>query len=176
MWHHLRRARSTRSTQVMSHSSSSRRQLETVASQNIFSNKHNIYGYKVEISVLPNDQPVGCLNPQPGLVAYIELMPQNMVFHHRALSIEVSEGKLIEYMGELIKYHPGFCYFISDKGYQVLSEAFPAVWPKTPIRGCLSSNYYPRNNTVSTEKIIVDNVLGRLCSYWIVLSTNYRCA
>jgi hypothetical protein len=62
-----------------------------------------------------------------------------------------------------------------DKGYQGLQDVIRAIHPicKKP-NARLSQADITFNRNVSTDRIIVENFFGRLCSLWEVCSRKYR--
>lgn len=55
-----------------------------------FSGKNKLYGFKVEVSVLPNGQAINCTQQFAGSVSYIDIFYHNLRFHQQA-SVKTAE-------------------------------------------------------------------------------------
>ena len=70
-----------------------------------FSGKHKLYGYKVEVSVLPTGLAIGCTEHYPGSVSDLEIFRRNRPFHEEASKKGArdlrftDEGRLSEFFG-----------------------------------------------------------------------------
>lgn len=49
-----------------------------------FSGKHKLYGYRVEVFVLPSGLRIGCTAHHPGSVADLDIFRKNEAFHEEA--------------------------------------------------------------------------------------------
>ena len=57
-----------------------------------YSGKHKLYGYKVEVSVLPIGIAVDCTDHYPGSIADIDIFYNNLEYHKSALSKKIDKG------------------------------------------------------------------------------------
>lgn len=59
-----------------------------------FIGKHNLYGYKVEVSVLSNGLAVNCAKHYPGSVSDLEILQRGVGFHCAALKKTSADGDI----------------------------------------------------------------------------------
>ena len=81
-----------------------------------FSGKHELYRYKIEVSVLPNVLAVGYIEHIPGSVTDLEIFKENKDFHKANLKKARSERELADLVFIAGDY-PTHWAFLADKGY-----------------------------------------------------------
>ena len=139
-----------------------------------FSVKHKLYGYKVEVSVLPSGLAIGCTKHYPGSISDLEIFRNNSGFHEEA-SKKVVVDQSYDDNGLHEIHRMDYWGILADKGYQGASEDFRVIHPiKNPPRGVLSTEDQEFNRKVSSDRIIVENYFGRMTSLFTVLSHKYR--
>lgn len=139
-----------------------------------FSGKHKLYGFKTEVSVLPNGQAFFISRHAPGSVADIDIFMRNIERHKLFLKKGTEEANIID-SGLYSEEHSGSWGVLCDKGYQGLLEVVRAVHPKKkPPRRILSSQELRDNGKISHDRSLVENWFGRQCQLWTVLSSKFR--
>ena len=81
-----------------------------------FSKKHGLYGYKVEMSVLPNGLAVMATEHYAGSVHDLEIFRRNLSFHKRSLRKTDHDEDEFNDIGPNIAEHPNFWAVLMDKG------------------------------------------------------------
>ena len=74
-----------------------------------YSGKHKIYGYKVEVSVLPIGIAVDGTDHYPGSIADIDIFYNNLEYHKSALSKKIDKGVESVPDHPVQRYHPTSC-------------------------------------------------------------------
>ena len=139
-----------------------------------FSGKHKLYGFKVEVSVLPNGLAISASVYYPGSVADIEIMRHMMVFHDDALKKTESE-KAITAIGRSSDRFPNSWAVLLDKGYTGIDTDVRAIIPKKkPRSGILSIPDRKEIEKISSDGVIVENYFGRQGELWPVVSNKFR--
>ncbi len=141
-----------------------------------FSGKQKLYGYKCEASVLPNGLCVGVSNHCPGSISDFEIFQRRKEWH--LSKTKKSEDKILMIdAGQHADQHPHHWAILADKGYQGILEIARGIVPKKkPPRGALTLSEEGFNRSVASDRIIVENFFGRLCTLWIVVSNKWRWA
>lgn len=135
-----------------------------------FSGKHKLYGYKVEVSVLPNGLAIGCSKHYPGSVSDFDIFRKMLTFH---------EAQLVKPADDLEVEDPEPGHetwaLLCDKGYQGIKEICRAIHPKKkPANGILSIAEEQENKSISSDRILVENYFGRMVCLWNILSTKWK--
>ena len=144
-------------------------------SQKYFSNKHKLYGYKTEVSVLPNGLAIGSSIHHPGSVSDIAILRHNLLWHKDALKKTEAEMNTVLDIGTLREEFEGQWGVIMDKGYQGSCEFIRAVLrKKTPKGGFLTAEEERQNRRKAGDRIIVENWFGRLSTLWAVMGNRWR--
>ena len=139
------------------------------------SNKHKLYGYKSEVSVLPNGIAIGCTPHQPGSVSDLGIFRNNIKWHQAALSKTYREARSYPEVGPMAEEHDGLWAVLTDKGYQGAADVIRAIMPKKkPKGGSLSHDEQRINRKISSDCIIVENVFGRLSTLWAIMANKWR--
>ena len=127
----------------------------------------------MEVSVLPNSFAAGCSEHLAGSVSDIDIMVHMKPFHDMALA-KTEDEKEVTDIGILSDKYPDSWALLADKGYQGAVEFVRAIYPwKKPPRWLLSAEDDAFNKKVSADRIIVENVFGRACALWAVLSAKF---
>ena len=88
-----------------------------------YSGKHKLYGYKTEVSVLPNGLALGCSVHEPGSVSDLKMFEAMLPFHSKQLRKGEGEGQNdMEDDGPWSKEFPNYCAVLCDKGYYGAKE------------------------------------------------------
>ena len=123
---------------------------------------------------MPNGLALGMTAHYPGSVSDFEILQRNRDWHLRELSKSGSEGEFVD-LGRLSVEYPQMWAVLMDKGYQGVHEMFRGVTPcKKPRNGTLSRSDERYNCKLSSDRVIVENVFGRLCGLWTHLSRKWR--
>ncbi|KUF76251.1 hypothetical protein AM587_10011470 [Phytophthora nicotianae] len=139
-----------------------------------YSGKHHLYGYKVEVSVLPTGLALNCTPHARGSVADITLFRENAEFHVNALKKQSSEVNLPD-NDPLHDTHPDEWAVLTDKGYQGLEVDFRAIHPKKRRgRQPLTIAEVNQNDRISHDRVIVENYFGRMKTLWALMADKYR--
>ena len=140
-----------------------------------FSNKHKLYGYKSEVSVLPNGIAIGCTPHQPGSVSDLTIFRKNIKWHQAALSKTEHEARSYPDVGPMAEEHDGLWAVLTDKGYQGAADVIRAIMLKKKSKGgSLSHDDLRINRKISSDFIIVENVFGRLSTLWAIMANRSR--
>lgn len=135
-----------------------------------YSGKHNLYGYNVEVSVLPDGLAIGCSRHYAGSIADIDMLHKNQTFHEYALEKDEDEKEL-EDDGLLVDEHPDSWPLLADKGYQGAAETFRAIHPKIkPQNRTLTREENYINRLLVSDRIIVERFLGEITVYGLFCS------
>ena len=94
-----------------------------------FSDKHKLYGFKVEVSVLPTGFAAGCSKHFAGWVSDIDIMVHMKTFHDTALA-KTEEKKDVSDTGILSDRYQDSWASLADKGYQGAVEFVRAIYPR----------------------------------------------
>jgi hypothetical protein len=139
-----------------------------------FSNKHKLYGLKIEASVA---YPGICIDLSPcdvGSTSDFTMFTQRLELHQSFLKKSENEN-LREDHGEGSQNYPNMWGVLVDKGYQGAMSILRAIHPKKkPKGGELTREDVERNVRVSSDRVIVENYFGRVCSLWKISRSTYR--
>ncbi|KAE9133659.1 hypothetical protein PF010_g2742 [Phytophthora fragariae] len=139
-----------------------------------YSGKHHLYGYKVEVSVLPTGLALNCSPRAKGSVSDITIFRENDAFHLNALKKRPDEMHL-EDDGPFTVEYPRDWAVLTDKDYQVLRSHFRAIHPKRQTRlNPLPLEETRNNDRISHDRVIVENYFGRMKTLWGVCSDKWR--
>ncbi|KAF0692854.1 Aste57867_16100 [Aphanomyces stellatus] len=136
-----------------------------------FSGKHYLYGHKVEVSVLPNGFAINCSKHYKGSVSDKTIFDENLDFHVANLSKGVDEMYLDD---PTVADDVREWAVIADKGYQGIQHAVRAVLPTKKRTGeMLSVAEERQNDCIATDRVIVENLFGRVKTLWGVCPEKY---
>lgn len=128
-----------------------------------FSGKYKLYGYKIEVSVLPNGLTLGFSGHFQGSVADLQILQRNRFWHEKELKTTTDE-KPWEDTELLADKYPRAWGLIVDKEYQGCAEFMRGISPiKEPPRGSFTISQESFHRKVSSDRIIVKNFFDRLC-------------
>ncbi|ETV90910.1 hypothetical protein H310_14398 [Aphanomyces invadans] len=138
-----------------------------------FSGKHKLYGLKIDASVSPEGLLVDMSSHEPGSVSDITMFRDRLNAHFAALQKSGNES-LINDNGELFQDFPSSWAVLVDKGYCRLTSSARATQPKKrPTNGTLGRTDLDRNANISSDRVIVENVFGRVCLLWKISYATY---
>lgn len=139
-----------------------------------YSGKHKLYGYKVEVSVLPNGLALCCSKHYPGSVSDLEIFQRMRNVHSKYLRKNEADLRVND-VDPLVAEHPNLWAVLVDKGYQGAPEFCRTIQPvKKRANQRLSLSDERFNKKVSSDRIIVENFFGRVCGLWSVLQRKWR--
>lgn len=139
-----------------------------------YSGKHKLYGLKVEMSVLPNGLAIMCSESFPGSTSDISIMSRRAIVHMDQTKKKSYEENLEDF-GQLSETYPNNWGILCDKGYQGAAAFCRAIHPhKKPSGRGLSLEQEVFNDRIKSDRVIVENYFGRMCSLWAITSTKYR--
>ena len=122
-----------------------------------FSGKHNLYGYKVEASVLLTGLAIGCTENYPGSVSDLEIFRRNRPFHEEASKRGARDLRYTD-GGRLSEFMDDYWAILADKGYQGAAEDLRVVGPvRTPAHAKLSLEDVDFNREVFSDRVIIEN-------------------
>ena len=143
-------------------------------SKPFFSGKHNLYGVKTEVAVNSVGLVVHSTKYKKGSVADKTILMEHLQTH-LTLCKKTTNGRLLEDNGPQVEKYPNYWSMIADKGYQGIQEACRIVLPKKkPRNGTLTLEDKLGNKMVASDRIIVKNFFGRLCSLWGLMHKKFR--
>jgi hypothetical protein len=139
-----------------------------------YSKKHKLHGFKTELSVNPTGQAVNCSLHYKGSVADITTFRKNSDFHVAATTKMTSEDAMHD-EDPLRDEYPESWAILADKGYQGLASEMRVIYPvrrrpSTPLTLAEES----LNHDISSDRVVVENYFGRLCTLWAVCADKYR--
>ena len=123
---------------------------------------------------MPNGLALGMTTHYPGSVSDFEILQRNRDWHLRELAKSGSERDF-EDLGRRNVEYPQMWATLIEKGYQRVHEILRGVTPwKKPRNGTLSRSDERYNCKLSSDCVIVEKFLGRLCGLWTLLSRRWR--
>jgi hypothetical protein len=139
-----------------------------------YSAKHKLHGYKTEVSVIPTGLAINCSRHFKGCTADITIFRKNEDFHVAAVVKNPSDEDLND-DDPLRDEYPGSWAILADKGYQGLADSNRAIIPKrrrpsTP----LTPQEEDDNGDIASDRVVVENYFGRLCTLWSLCSDKFR--
>lgn len=138
-----------------------------------FSGKHKLYGFKVECAVALPGVAVHVSRHYTGAVSDLSIALENKDTHKAMLKKTEDEQNDIDY-AEGAPAYPSSWAILADKGYQGLQSALRTIHPKKKPRGGeLTVEDFERNSRVSSDRVIVENYFGRVCSLWRTMSSTF---
>ena len=108
----------------------------------------------------------GLSDHEPGSTSDLSLLLKRVQVHRRMLS-KTAEDRRNQDQGEGCHEFPEYWAVLLDKGYQGSEGALRSIRPKKKPKGRpLDRLDEQRNKDVSSDRVIVENYFGRLCSLW----------
>ncbi|KAE8875937.1 hypothetical protein PF003_g39914 [Phytophthora fragariae] len=136
-----------------------------------YSGKHKLYGLKVEVSVNPRGVAINCSDHARGNTPDITMFRNNTEFHD-AIRLKSESDLNLADGGPLKETFADEWALLADKGYQGLGDQKRCIHPKKGRN--LSRADQQFNDEVSSDRVIVENFFGRLCTLWRVCADKYR--
>ncbi|ETP32118.1 hypothetical protein F442_19125 [Phytophthora nicotianae P10297] len=136
-----------------------------------YSAKHKLYGLKVEVSVNPKGFAINCSQHERGNTPDISIFRNNMEFHS-SMRVKSETGSQIPDEGPLREEFSREWAVLTDKGYQGLEAHLRCIHPTKGSN--LPPEVQRRNENISSDRDLVENFFGRLCSLWRIVADKYR--
>jgi DDE superfamily endonuclease len=139
-----------------------------------YSGKHSLYGFKQEVSVLPNGQAIAVSPHYPGSINDLVIFEKRAHIHTLMLRKARAEETIVD-EGNRAEDYPGYWAVLCDKGYQGALATTRVLHPKKKGQNAhLPMCDVIINRQISADRIIVENYFGRLCELWGCCATKYR--
>ena len=123
-----------------------------------------MYGYKTEVSVLPNGIAVACSVHDPGSASDLTMF-RNMFHSHRMATKKSGADCRIPDHGPMRTLYRMHWAILTDNWYQGAADSLRVLLPwKKPPHGRLSLDEERGNSELSSDPVIVENYFGRQCS------------
>ncbi|GMF15240.1 unnamed protein product [Phytophthora lilii] len=136
-----------------------------------YSAKHKLYGLKVEVSVNPKGLAINCSQHQRGNTPDISIFRNNAEFHS-SMRVKTEADHQLPDDGPLRTEFPDEWAVLADKGYQGLEFHLRCIHPTKGSNLPLADQR--QNEDISSDRVLVENVFGRLCSLWRIVADKYR--
>lgn len=134
--------------------------------RDFYSQRQEIFGYKVEFSVLPNGLAIHYTSHARNKTAEIRIFCGNLEFHDSAL-LKTPEDIIKVDDGVLSAKHRTQHTGLVDIGYQRLGSEVFAVHPfRQPPHGTSSVTERRKNDKSLHNNVIVEYWLCRICTLW----------
>ncbi|KAH9118796.1 hypothetical protein LEN26_011928 [Aphanomyces euteiches] len=131
-----------------------------------FSRKHTLYGYKPEGSVAMPGRYVDVSDHHPGSVSDVTIFMTRINKHRLMLSKTEDDKKMVD-IREGSSAFPKLWATLQDKGYQGVGDAICSIRPTKKTKNVIVTRQeIERNNRVSSDRVLVENMFGRTCSLW----------
>ena len=142
-------------------------------SKRYFSGKNRLYGYKVEVSVLPNGLALVFSLHRHGSVSDLTMFREGFDWHENASEKKPGDMVVSDH-GPLQTQFPMKWAILTDKGYQGANDTLRVLFPKKkrPHRA-LNFDELHENAELSSDWVIVENYFGRCTLLWEVTSLKY---
>lgn len=139
-----------------------------------FSGKHKQYGFKLECSVAYPGRAIDLSDHQPGSVSDLTMFLDRQDIH-RAMLQKTAGDAAIPDRGERSEQFDDSWAVLVDKGYQGAQDTIRTIQPKRqPRGGVLDHTDLDRNRRVSSDRVLVENYFGRVCSLWNVMYVTFK--
>ncbi|ETV77362.1 hypothetical protein H257_08798 [Aphanomyces astaci] len=139
-----------------------------------FSGKHKLYGLKLEYSVAYPCVAVNRSEHSPGSVADVTMFMHRRHVHKDMLRKSASEIKEVDH-DEGAEEYPDSWSILVDMGYQGIQHEVRSMQPKRrPQGGLLTARELERNAQASSDRVLMENYFGRICSLWKVMRETYK--
>lgn len=91
------------------------------------------------------------------------------------MCVKTQQDENLNDTGPLLAECPAEWALLADKEYQGLAQQLRAIHPKKAApRRRLTSDEERENDLISSDRVIVENYFGRLCSLWRICADKYR--
>lgn len=136
--------------------------------------KHKLCGRKVKVPLLSNGLALFCSKRYLGAVSDLTSMTSHSDVHKELLQKSITSSNSVDY-GEHAQKYLDFWPLLCCNGYIDTMDFLRAVHPQhKPSNGSLSILKDKRNELISSDRVLVQNVIGRLRSIWMHMSQKYR--
>ncbi|KAF0741542.1 hypothetical protein Ae201684_003225 [Aphanomyces euteiches] len=126
----------------------------------------NINGYKPEGSVAMPGRYIDVSDHHPGSVSDVTIFMTRINKHRLMLSKTEDDKKMID-IREGSSAFPKLWATLQDKGYQGVGDAICSIRPAKKTKNVIATRQeIERNNRVSSDRVLVENMFGRTCSLW----------
>ncbi|DAZ99638.1 TPA: hypothetical protein N0F65_001875 [Lagenidium giganteum] len=143
------------------------------ATDRYFSGKHWQYGFKLECAVAYPGVAVHVSKHYPGSVHDTTIVLENLATHRKLLAKTDEDGAVADYR-ELALEYPDQHIMLVDKRYVGAPNHMRCIHPKKGSAATLSREDVALNQRISSDRVIVENYFGRVCSLWKVLAATYK--
>ena len=142
----------------------------------MFSAKHKLYGYKMEVSVFPSGFAACASAHRAGSVSDLTIFREMYDFHKTATEKGMDQLTIPDH-GPLREKYPNLWSILADKGYQGAADELRVLYPKKKKpHKMLSVDEEEGNKELSSARVIVKNFFGQMNGLWEVTSRKYRWA
>ncbi|ETV69461.1 hypothetical protein H257_14831 [Aphanomyces astaci] len=141
-------------------------------SQALLSVKHKLYGLKLEYSVAYPGVPVDMSEHSPGSVADVTMFMHRRHVHQDMLSKTASQMEEGDH-DECAEEYPDSWSILVHMGYQRIQYQVRSMQAKTSRRPLTARELEP-NSRVSSDRVMVENYFGRICSLWKIMRETYK--
>ena len=133
-----------------------------------------MYGYKTEVSVLPNIIAMACSVHDPVSVSDLTMF-RNMDHFHRMATKKSSTDCRAPDRCPMRTIYTMHWAILTDKGYQGAADSLRVQLPKKKTRhGRLPLEEERSNSELSSDRFIVEKYFGRQCSLWAIIRSKFR--
>ena len=140
----------------------------------MFSAKHKLYGYKMEVLVFPSGLAACASAHRAGSVSDLAIFREMYDFHKTATEKGMDQLTIPDH-GPLRGNYPNLWAILTDKGYQGAADDLGVLYPKKKKpHKMLSVNEEEGNKELSSNRVIVEKFFGRMKGLWEVTSRKYR--
>ncbi|KAE9233115.1 hypothetical protein PF004_g9736 [Phytophthora fragariae] len=147
--------------------------MPSASQADFYSAKHKLHGYKTELSVMPTGICINCSHHSRGGVDDMTIFRKNLTFHEAATTKSPSEESMAD-EGPYRDTYPSSWIIIADEGYQELNDTMRVLHPKrSRPTDPLTLKEEETNREISSDRTIVENYFGRLCTLWALVSDKY---
>eukprot|EP00475_Leptophrys_vorax_P026842 TRINITY_DN3814_c0_g1_i2.p1 TRINITY_DN3814_c0_g1~~TRINITY_DN3814_c0_g1_i2.p1 ORF type:complete len:244 (-),score=46.31 TRINITY_DN3814_c0_g1_i2:28-759(-) len=111
---------------------------------------------------------------RPGSTHDLAMFRERLQFH-LSMTKKTEDEKMIEDHGEGLDRFAYYWAILMDKGYIGASCGCRAITPtKAPQKGQLTPEASERNDRIASDRVLVENFLGRVCNLWQCMQRTWR--
>lgn len=126
----------------------------------IFNGKHKLFGYKLEVAVIPNGLVVSSSEHYLGSGSDFEVLQRRKEWHIENLRKRENEKSIIDF-GENFELFEEIWAVLCDMDYRKIKELMQGIHPeKKPVNDTLYDTKEVYNKKISSNRITFDNFLG----------------
>ena len=143
-------------------------------SKKYFSNKHKMYGYKTDVSVVPNSIALACSAHDPGSVSDITMFRKMDGFHRDATTKQGHDCSAPDHGPMRTPYLLNWA-IITEKDYQGAADSLRVLYfKKKPPHGRLTLGEERSNAELASDRLIVEIYFGRQCTFWTIIGSTFK--